>query len=77
VNLTAKQAETLGREVARMIHDLRSVSGEETGFARRTFNIGGEVHVFIANDKHLADAFEAAAASRYDVKDVTPPSQRN
>lgn len=68
----------IGREVVRMIHDLRSASGQTRGYARRKFTFpGGEVHLLIANEKRLADLFDAVAAGVYDVAEATPPSQRN
>lgn len=68
----------LGREIIRLIRELRGVARDETGYTRRTFSfMGGEVYVFIVNDRALANAFDAAAATRYDVKSATPPSEAN
>lgn len=67
----------LGREIVRMIRDLR-VAGADAGYGRRKFTFpGGEVHVVIANDAKLADLFEAAASRDYAIETVTPPSQKN
>ncbi len=66
----------LGREVVRMINELRAMTGEDTGYVRREINfLGGSVHLFIAKDSTLADVFDDAAESRFDVQDITPPSQ--
>lgn len=68
----------LGREIVRMIHDVRKVTHGETGYARRTFTYpGGEVQLFLANDPKLADLFEQVASGEYNIQSVTPPSQRN
>ena len=66
----------LGREVVRMIHDVRKVAGPDVGYARRTFSYpGGAVEVFIANGKALADLFEKVASGHYDMQTATPPSE--
>ena len=68
----------LGREVVRMIHELLDTAQGEAGYASRKFTFpGGRVHLFIVNSEELRALFDAAAASRYDVKSVTPPSQMN
>ena len=68
----------LGREVVRMIHELRDATQGERGYSSRKFTYpGGAVHIFIANDDALAALFDAAAASNYAVESVTPPSQMN
>ncbi len=67
---------SLGREVVRMIHDLRNVSRGETGYCRRCLTFpGGAVHLLLANDPALADLMEAAARRAYDVITAIPPSQ--
>lgn len=68
----------LGREVVRMIHDVRKASGDETGYARRHITFpGGDVHMLIVNDGALANLMEAAADKNYNVISTTPPSKRN
>lgn len=68
----------LGREIVRMIRDVRSVAGNETGYARRKFTFpGGGVHVLIANDSELADLMELAASGKYNVQTAVPPSTKN
>jgi hypothetical protein len=68
----------LGRELVRMIHELQDVSQNDVGYTRRRFTFpGGEVHLCLVKDKSLADLFDAAVASRFNVTDVTPPSQTN
>jgi hypothetical protein len=68
----------LGREVSRILSDLRKVAGDETGYARRRITFpGGAVDLFLVNDPKLGDAFEAAASAGYTVHTVVPPSARN
>lgn len=69
----------LGREVVRMIHDLRKrVPAGDTGYGRRKFTFpGGEVQLILAADSELADCMENAAAATYDVQSVTPTSEVN
>lgn len=68
----------LGREVVRMIHDVRKVSQGDTAYTRRTFTFpGGEVEILIVNDSKLADLFDAAADDRYHVQPVASPSQKS
>ena len=40
----------IGREIVRMIHELRDAAAGDTGYTRRRFTFGanGEVYVFIA-----------------------------
>jgi hypothetical protein len=72
-----EQCLNLGRMVVRMIRDLQ-IAGNDAGYGRQTVTFpGGEMHVILANSAELADAMEAAAREKYDVKDATPPSQRN
>jgi hypothetical protein len=69
---------SLGREIVRMIHDIRRVSKNETAYARRKFTFpGGEVHLLLANESQVADLMEASVSREYDVKSATPPSQTN
>lgn len=78
MNRDDEQYMKLGREIVRMIHDVRKIAGEETGYARRTFTFpGGAVQVFVVNDERLADIFDKAAAVTHDVSSVLPPSTRN
>jgi hypothetical protein len=68
----------LGREIIRMIHDVRKVAKEETGYARRKFTYpGGEVHIIVANDARLADIMDQAASKAFQVTEATPPSAVN
>jgi hypothetical protein len=69
----------MGREVMRMVSDLRHAAGSDAGYARRsvTFADGSEVQLFIVNKSALADAFEQEAARQYDVLDVVPASKTN
>jgi hypothetical protein len=68
----------LGKEIIRMIHDVRTGAGADVGYARRKFTFpGGAVHIFIANDADLADLFDQAAASRYEVENAVPRSTQN
>ncbi len=68
----------LGKMVLRMIRDLASTAGRETGYARRGVTFpGGEVHLLIVNDPELAELMEQSADKNYAVKSITPPSQRN
>jgi hypothetical protein len=65
----------LGREVVRMIHDVRRLAKAETGYARRTITYpGGEVILFVANDPKLADAMEEGPYLNYNVIGVESPS---
>lgn len=73
-----EQCLKLGREIVRMIADVRKVTQGETGYARRKLTFpGGEVHVLIANDTKLADLFEKAAAASYHIANAIPPSTRS
>jgi hypothetical protein len=66
----------LGKEVVRMIQDLRQVSGGETGYTRRCLTFpGGEVHVILANSPQLTDLFETVVAGEYNVESAIPPSR--
>jgi hypothetical protein len=66
----------LGREVMRMIIDIRAVTTTEHAYARRRFTFtGGEVYVLIANDAVVADHMEHAAEAQFDVVTVRPPSE--
>jgi hypothetical protein len=69
----------LGRQVVRMIRDVRAVvETHQTGYARQRITFpGGSINLFVVNDDELADVFDAAAARRYDVKDTAGPSQLN
>lgn len=65
----------LGKEIVRMIHDVRKVAKDETGYARRTFTYpGGECCIFVVNDKRLADIFDKAAEATHRVANAVPPS---
>ena len=68
----------LGREVVRMIHEVRKATGEDVGYSRRTFTFpGGEVVLLILKDKALADVADAAISGKYKVETVKPPSEVN
>lgn len=68
----------LGREVVRMIRDVRAVAKDETGYARRQLTFpGGEVTIFVVNDKRLADLFDKASAAVHEIAEAIPPSTRN
>lgn len=69
----------LGKELVRMIYDVRKVSGDEDGYARRKFTFNdGQVIVFVANSERVAELFEAAAKSGYEnVENAIPPSTLN
>ena len=74
-----EQCLKLGREVVRMIRDLKKVvAGKDTGFARQEVTFpGGSVHLFVVNDEELAETLERAAAGGYDVQEAVPPSKAN
>lgn len=73
-----EQCLRLGREVVRMIGELRGTAGSDAGYTRRTFTFpGGEVTMFLVVTDELAGLLEAAATKAYDVATVTPPSQVN
>ncbi len=66
----------LGREMVRMIHEVRNVAHGDAGYARRTFSFpGGAVILLLANTSELADLMEEPVRRKYRVKTVTPPSQ--
>jgi len=68
----------LGREVARMIHDVRKASGSYVSYARRKFTFpGGSVEILLTNDSNLATVMELAVKEGYAVESITPPSERN
>lgn len=68
----------VGREIVRMIHDVRKVAGQETGYARRKFTYpGGECHIFVVNDGRLANLFDAVAEATHRVANAIPPSTKN
>jgi hypothetical protein len=69
----------MGREVARMIADVRKVAKGDDGYARRKISFpGGSVHMFLANSDRLADLMDSAANGHYEsVTTVTPPSELN
>ncbi len=82
----AKEAQVymdLGREIVRMIRDVRSVvdkAGVAGGvsYSRRKLTFpGGAVEVVILSDSSLGDLFERACAERMDVEDSTPRSEVN
>ncbi len=67
----------LGREIVRMVHDLRAM-GDEASYGRRKFTYpGGEFYVILVNQAPVADAMESAVKATYHVKDILPPSQMN
>lgn len=68
----------LGREVIRMIGELKGAVQADVGYMRRTFTFrGGEVVMFLVNTDELADVFEKSADAHYAVSNMTPPSQVN
>jgi hypothetical protein len=73
-----EQCLKFGRMVLGMIRDLGQAAASEIGYCRRhvTFR-GGSVELFVVNSAELAEAFDAAAARRYSVKNVTPKSETN
>ncbi len=73
-----EQCLKLGREVVRMIRHLMQAGQGETAYARRCLTFpGGEVYLLLANDPTLADVMDKAAASTFQVENVTPPSEIN
>jgi hypothetical protein len=73
-----KRCLKLGQMVVRMIYDVRKQAGKDVGYARRAITFpGGEVHLIVANDARLADLFEKAADTAYEVATVTPGSEVN
>jgi hypothetical protein len=73
-----QQCLKLGREIVRMIHDVRTVAGTDAGYARRLFTFpGGSVHLLLCNESELADVMERAASGAYVIEEATPPSQKN
>lgn len=68
----------LGREIVRMIHDVRKVAGNETAYARRKFTFpGGECHIFVVHDERMANLFDVAAEATHRVANAIPPSTKN
>lgn len=68
----------IGREIVRMIHDVRNVAGNETAYARRKFTFpGGECHIFVVQDERLAILFDLAAEATHRVVNAIPPSTKN
>ena len=68
----------LGREIVRMIRDLKKSAGDELGYARRVFTYpGGEAHVILANHKTIADLMDQSAQAAHQIVDSVPHSQKN
>lgn len=69
----------LGRELVRMIHDVRQIAQNgDVSYVRRLLSFpGGEVEILLASNSALADRMEEGAKRRYDVHEATPPSQLN
>lgn len=68
----------MGKQVVRMINDLRKTSGRDAGYAIQKVSFpGGHVYLMIANDKALVDRMERAVESGYAVENAIPPSTVN
>jgi len=66
----------LGREVVRMIRDIRKTAGVGSAYATRKLTFpGGEVYMLLANQKELIDLMHAAAEEKYAITGAIPPSQ--
>jgi hypothetical protein len=76
-----EQCLRLGREIVRLITDLRSVPaarGTDVAYALRDISFpGGRAYIFVTTDKEVAELFDYAASNRYEVKSATPRSQTN
>lgn len=73
-----QQCLALGKDILRMINDLRKTAGADAGYARRKITFpGGEVHMLICNTKALADMMEKAVAEELHVTTAAPPSEVN
>jgi hypothetical protein len=84
MNHEEKQYLALGKEVMRMIGDLRSATQttdpakENLGYVRRELTFrNGSVTMILCSDTRMADAFEHGMAGAFDVQDATPGSQVN
>ena len=65
----------IGREVVRMIYEVRAVAAEDAGYARRTFTFpGGQVEMLLANNSKVADLMEEAVKTSFYIQSVTPGS---
>ncbi len=68
----------LGQMLVRIIHDVRNQAGKDAGYARREITFpGGQVYLIVSNEEKLADLFDKAVASAYDIANATPGSQVN
>jgi len=62
----------VGREVVRMIHELRAKAKQDIGFTRRSISFpGGEVILLIC-DTEVAETAEKAIAAKFTVETVDP-----
>jgi len=74
-----EQCMKLGREIVRMIRDVRKISkGLDAGYARRTFTFpGGEVQILVTDDGKVADSMERGVSKDFAISTATPPSTLN
>jgi hypothetical protein len=76
-----QQCLNLGREVIRMLRDLKIVAARnpgDTAYAKRTITYpGGSFDLWVVEDPNLSKVLERAATESYRVDTATPPSTLN